>query len=236
MRRSSSPTPSCSATAFASSWLETEPTPRWIVIAAEPITDIDTTAADMLVKLDEELNADGIHLVFAELKDPVRDKIERYSLYETIDPNHFYPTIKTAIKAFRAEASAEPIPPGRLAVPRPAQGTLPRARQTRHAGSSAERRGNRTSPPHRQRCLTGRHRSRSSPSFARSAIGIRVFVHEPAQNHPVRGWPRRRMMSILDTNHISRGVQSMTTIIRIRSHRHRRRRRRPRHLSCPIRR
>jgi len=91
---------------------EADPTPRWILIAAEPITDIDTTAADMLVKLDEELNADGIHLAFAELKDPVRDKIERYSLYDTIDPNHFFPTIKTAVRAFRAEASGEPLSAG----------------------------------------------------------------------------------------------------------------------------
>ena len=83
---------------------ETDPTPRWILVAAEPITDIDTTAADMLVKLDEELNANGIHLIFAELKDPVKDKLERYSIYETIDPEHFYPTIKTAIKAFREES------------------------------------------------------------------------------------------------------------------------------------
>ena len=92
--------------------LETDPTPRWILVAAEPITDIDTTAADMLVKLDEELNADGIHLAFAELKDPVRDKIERYSLYDTIDPEHFYPTIKAAIRAFREEASGEPLSAG----------------------------------------------------------------------------------------------------------------------------
>ena len=48
--------------------------PRWIVIAAEPITDVDTTAADMLDDLDEELNAAGTSLVFAELKDPVRDE------------------------------------------------------------------------------------------------------------------------------------------------------------------
>ena len=34
-----------------------EPRPHWIVIAAEPITDVDTTAADMLEDLDEELNA-----------------------------------------------------------------------------------------------------------------------------------------------------------------------------------
>jgi high affinity sulfate transporter 1 len=91
---------------------DTEPTPHWILIAAEPITDVDTTAADMLVQLDEELNADGIHLAFAELKDPVRDKLERYSIYETIDPNHFYPTIKVAIRAFREEASGEPLPAG----------------------------------------------------------------------------------------------------------------------------
>src|SRR5947209_7649899 len=51
--------------------------PHWIVIAAEPITDIDTTAADMLLELDEELNAEGTFLVLAELKDPVRTKLER---------------------------------------------------------------------------------------------------------------------------------------------------------------
>ena len=55
-----------------------EPKPAWIVIAAEPITDVDTTAADMLTELDEALNAQGISLVFAELKDPVRRKIVRY--------------------------------------------------------------------------------------------------------------------------------------------------------------
>lgn len=81
-----------------------DPKPLWVLIAAEPITDIDTTAADVLVDLDEELNANGIHLVFAELKDPVRDKVERYGLLDTIDNRHFYPTIKRAVKAFRIEA------------------------------------------------------------------------------------------------------------------------------------
>ena len=77
--------------------IKTEPTPEWVVIAAEPITDVDTTAADMLVELDNELNADGIHLVFAELQDVVKDKIERYGLYDTIDRRHFYPTLREAI-------------------------------------------------------------------------------------------------------------------------------------------
>src|SRR5271170_231708 len=85
----------------------TEPKPKWIVIAAEPVTDVDTTASDVLEELDEALNADGISLVFAELKDPTRDKIERYGLTRTIDPRHFYPTIESAVTAFRQETRAE---------------------------------------------------------------------------------------------------------------------------------
>ena len=65
------------------------PPPRWIVIAAEPVTDVDTTASDVLEDLDAELNTRGISLVFAELKDPVRRKIERYGLTRTINPRHF---------------------------------------------------------------------------------------------------------------------------------------------------
>ncbi len=83
-----------------------DPPPRWIVVAAEPITDVDTTAADMLEDLDEALNEAGIHLVFAEMKDPVRRKVERYELTRTISPEHFYPTIDAAVEAFRVMTGA----------------------------------------------------------------------------------------------------------------------------------
>jgi hypothetical protein len=52
--------------------------PKWILIAAEPITDVDTTASDVL----EELT-------------------------RTIDPDHFYPTIESAVAAYRRETGAE---------------------------------------------------------------------------------------------------------------------------------
>ncbi len=86
---------------------QADPEPRWIVLAAEPVTDVDTTASDVLEELDEALNARGISLVFAELKDPVRRKIERYGLTRTIDPSHFFPTIGAAVAAFRAETGAQ---------------------------------------------------------------------------------------------------------------------------------
>jgi MFS superfamily sulfate permease-like transporter len=86
---------------------DSEPKPTWIVIAAEPVTDVDTTASDVLEDLDEALNAEDISLVFAELKDPVRDKIERYGLTRTINPRHFFPTLESAVAAFRQQTSAE---------------------------------------------------------------------------------------------------------------------------------
>jgi high affinity sulfate transporter 1 len=95
-----------------------EPRPRWIVIAAEPITDVDTTAADMLKDLDEELNAAGTSLVFAELKDPVRDKLERYELVGPLDPAHFFPTLEAAMDAFREQTGADwEKPPGAAQTP-----------------------------------------------------------------------------------------------------------------------
>jgi high affinity sulfate transporter 1 len=76
---------------------------RWIVVAAEPITDVDTTASDMLQELDVWLNARGVFLVFAELKDPVRAKIEQYELTRTINPDHFLPTLDDAVAAYVRE-------------------------------------------------------------------------------------------------------------------------------------
>jgi MFS superfamily sulfate permease-like transporter len=84
-----------------------EPRPQWIVIAAEPITDVDTTAADMLADLDEELNAAGTSLVFAELKHPVREKLERYELIGPLNPAHFFPTLDAALDAFRQQTGGE---------------------------------------------------------------------------------------------------------------------------------
>jgi high affinity sulfate transporter 1 len=86
---------------------QADPPPIWILIAAEPMTDVDTTASDILEGLDETLNTRGISLVFAELKDPVRRKIERYGLTRTIDPRHFFPTVEAAVSAFRDKTGAD---------------------------------------------------------------------------------------------------------------------------------
>ena len=79
--------------------------PRWVLVAAEPITDIDTTAGSMLADLDLELNSAGTHLAFAELQSGVRDTIVRYGLLETIEEGHFYRSVTEAVEAFRREVA-----------------------------------------------------------------------------------------------------------------------------------
>lgn len=75
--------------------------PAWVVIQCEAITDIDVTAAEMLERLDLELNDKGIHMAFAEMRVRLQDLTLRYGLFETLDRNNFYPTIETAIAATR---------------------------------------------------------------------------------------------------------------------------------------
>ena len=88
-----------------------EPRPRWIVVAAEPITDVDTTAADMLEELEEDLEEAGTRLVFAEMKDAVRHKMHGYEITRTLTDDRFYPTIRAAVDAYeRTGVTWEPGP------------------------------------------------------------------------------------------------------------------------------
>jgi high affinity sulfate transporter 1 len=78
--------------------VNSSPTPvTWIVVAAEPVTSVDVTAADMLAQLDEELHKAGVQLVFAEMKDPVKDKLKRFGLYTRFGDQHFFPTMGQAV-------------------------------------------------------------------------------------------------------------------------------------------
>ena len=77
------------------------PTPvRWFVVAAEPVTSVDVTAADIVAELIEELRAKSIELCFAELKDPVKDKLKRFGLLEQLGDTRFFPTIEEAVTRY----------------------------------------------------------------------------------------------------------------------------------------
>ena len=79
----------------------------WIVVAAEPITDIDATAGEMVRSLNDELDAAGIELAFAELKDPVRDRLRGHGIHDAIGGHRFFPTIGVAVAAYLRETGVE---------------------------------------------------------------------------------------------------------------------------------
>jgi len=79
------------------------PTPtKWVVVTAEPITDVDTTAADILAELDHQLHEAGMDLFFAEMKDPVKDLLKRYGLFTRLGEDNFFPTIEQAVERYLA--------------------------------------------------------------------------------------------------------------------------------------
>jgi len=72
----------------------------WLVVAAEPVTDVDVTSADMLAELDETLHAAGIEMCFGEMKGPVKDKMKRFGLFARIGQQAFFPTMGAAVSAY----------------------------------------------------------------------------------------------------------------------------------------
>jgi MFS superfamily sulfate permease-like transporter len=77
------------------------PTPvRWLVVGAEPITSVDVTSADALAELDTTLHEAGIDLCFAEMKDPVKDKLKRFGLFSRLGEQRFFATVGEAVSCY----------------------------------------------------------------------------------------------------------------------------------------
>ncbi len=81
--------------------IDASPTPvRRIVVAAAPITSVDVTSADALSELLETLHENGVEFCFAEMKDPVKDKIKRFELLDRFGESGFFPTIEAAVSDY----------------------------------------------------------------------------------------------------------------------------------------
>jgi MFS superfamily sulfate permease-like transporter len=74
---------------------------EWLVVAAEPVTSVDVTAADSLSELNETLGRAGAKLCFAELKDPVKDKLKRFGLFDQIGERFFFATVGEAVDEYQ---------------------------------------------------------------------------------------------------------------------------------------
>jgi len=80
---------------------------RRIIVAAEPVTSIDVTSADMLDELDQQLRASSVELRFAEMKSPVQEKLKRFEIFERFGAPNFFPTLGAAVDAYLEEHSVD---------------------------------------------------------------------------------------------------------------------------------
>ncbi len=84
---------------------------HWLVVAAEPVTSVDVTAADTLCELDDELRAANVQLCFSEMKDPVKDRLRRLEVFTRFE-GKFFATIDEAVSSYLQTFPAEWIPRG----------------------------------------------------------------------------------------------------------------------------
>ncbi|QYY32281.1 sulfate permease [Cupriavidus pinatubonensis] len=80
---------------------------RRVVVAAEPVTSVDVTSADMLRELDKTLDERGIELHFAEMKDPVKDKLKRFELFDHLGQDVFHPTVGAAVDDYLSDHNVD---------------------------------------------------------------------------------------------------------------------------------
>jgi hypothetical protein len=80
---------------------------RWVVVTAEPVTSVDVTAADVLAELNDTLAAADVQLRFAEMKDPVKDKLKKFGVLARFGEPTFYATIGEAVDAYLATHPVE---------------------------------------------------------------------------------------------------------------------------------
>jgi len=88
--------------------IATAPTPtRRLVVVADAITDIDLTAADMLVSLYLDLKQQGIEFWFAGLKGQVKDRLKNYGTLDVIGHDIFAPTVGNAVNRYRTSHAVD---------------------------------------------------------------------------------------------------------------------------------
>lgn len=81
--------------------VNSSPTPvKRVIVAAEPVTSVDVTSADMIAELKKSLSDAGIELHLAELKDPVKDTLKRLEIFDLLGSGIFHPTMGAAVDAY----------------------------------------------------------------------------------------------------------------------------------------
>jgi SulP family sulfate permease len=74
---------------------------HWLIVDAGAITNVDFTAARVLLEVQKDLAAQGTGLVFAHVQSDLKPDLDRHHLTEAIGPNCIFDTLHEACAALR---------------------------------------------------------------------------------------------------------------------------------------
>ena len=80
---------------------EAEPPALAVLVDAEAIVRLDLTAAEMLKELATELEDEGVQLLFARVKHPVREMMRRTGVEEAVGSSDFFLRVSEGVDAYR---------------------------------------------------------------------------------------------------------------------------------------
>jgi MFS superfamily sulfate permease-like transporter len=82
--------------------------PRWFVLAADSIDDVDFTGGKTVVELADQLKARGVVFAVADATPELRRELDRFGVTDRIGTDHYFDTLEAARDAFRAQSPALP--------------------------------------------------------------------------------------------------------------------------------
>ena len=77
--------------------------PRWLVLDADAIDDVDYTGGRTLAELAGELTGRGIVFAVADASAHLRRELDRFGITEVIGPEHYFDSLYAARDAFHAD-------------------------------------------------------------------------------------------------------------------------------------
>ncbi len=83
---------------------------HYVLLVGNAVTDIDTTGAEILGDVLDDLEGRTIGFAFAGLKGPVKDRLRAYGLYDRIGHAHFYPNTISAIAHYMRSVPDDEAP------------------------------------------------------------------------------------------------------------------------------
>jgi MFS superfamily sulfate permease-like transporter len=86
--------------------VEASPGTRWFVVDGAPIVYLDSTGADTIAALADELSAAGVRLVIAEAHARVQGMLERSGALDHLGAGSVFPTLRSAVEAYPRQERA----------------------------------------------------------------------------------------------------------------------------------